>query len=310
MSITKPKKLTARILKEELDLLSMTSDSFLDKEIESSYFTTGGLEIADFFNFFIPGNLVCYGKNEIAYFNSLPADISKIIQEKIFLLCPSCIVTSAPKFSIPNDMFKLARRYKVPLFRTGRNYHQLVTALDFFLTKWFAPEKSIHGTMMEVFGTGVLLLGNSGLGKSECALELVKRGHRLISDDIVTIKKLEGGRLIARGNDLTRHHMEIRGIGIINIKSLFGIGAILEEKVIELVVKFEEYSKNKAYDRLGIDVDTFDMFGIFIPKNTIPVSEGKNLSILVETAALNHHLKKVGENTPQIFIDKIDKFFL
>jgi HPr kinase/phosphorylase len=304
------KILTVRELKENLNLTSITRDSFLEKKVKSSYFSTGGLEIANFFNFFIPGNIICYGKNEVAYLNSLAPDIGELVLKKIFLLQPSCIITSAPSFSLPSQMVPFAHKYGVPILLTEQNYYQLVTSLDFFLTRFFAPEKVVHGTMMEVFGAGVLLLGDSGSGKSECALELVKRGHRLISDDTVILKKLEGGIILGTGHELTRHHMELRGIGIINIKSLFGVGAILEEKALELVVKFEPYDPVVSYDRLGIDEDFFQLFGVKIPQKTIPVTSGKNLSILVETAALNQHLKVLGENTPKLFLEKIEEQML
>ena len=302
------KILTVRKLKEDLELHTITKEEFLDRIITSSYFTTGGLEISNFFNFFIPGNVICYGKNEIGYLNSLPFDIRKLRLQKLFLLQPGCIITTAPRISIPSEMLKLANKFHIPVLITARNYHQMLTSLDFYLTRFFAPEKKIHGTFLEVFGLGVLILGDSGIGKSECALELIKRGHRLICDDIVTIKKIESGFLIGMGNELTKYHMEIRGIGIVNIKSLFGIGAVLEEKSLDLVIEFEFFNPEKKYDRLGLEEEFFEIFGIKVPKKRIPVQHGKNLSIVVETAVLNQHLKYTGEDTAKKFINKLEEF--
>jgi len=165
----------------------------------------------------------------------------------------------------------------------------------------FAPRTSVHGVLVEVFGVGILIVGKSGVGKSECALELIERGHRLVADDVVDVRSISNSLLIGSGAKLIRHHMEIRGLGIINVKQLFGVGAIRDTKQIQLVVNLEAWDVNKEYDRLGLEETTYSILGVEVPLHTIPVKPGRNIPILIETAAMNFRLTKLGYNTAKEF---------
>jgi HPr kinase/phosphorylase len=177
------------------------------------------------------------------------------------------------------------------------------------LSTIFAPQKSIHGVLVEVYGVGILILGDSGVGKSETALELIERGHRLVADDVVDIRCINGNVLMGSGaNKIIGHHMEIRGLGIINITHLFGVGAIRDRKQIQLVVNLEEWDSEKAYDRLGTDDKYQEILGVSVPKLEIPVKPGRNVPIIIETAAMNERLKKMGYNSAQEFNQNILKW--
>jgi HPr kinase/phosphorylase len=177
------------------------------------------------------------------------------------------------------------------------------------LSNIFAPQKSVHGVLVEVFGLGILILGDSGVGKSETALELIERGHRLVADDVVEIHCVNGNILMGAGaNKIIGHHMEVRGLGIINVTHLFGVGAIRDRKQIQLVVNLEEWDSNKSYDRLGTDEKFEEILGVSVPKLEIPVKPGRNIPVIIETAAMNERLKKMGYNSAREFNQNILKW--
>jgi HPr kinase/phosphorylase len=188
-----------------------------------------------------------------------------------------------------------------PILVSSLATNVMTTRLTKILEDAFAPRKSIHGVLVEVFGVGILIVGRSGVGKSECALELIERGHRLVADDVVDIRSVSDTFLIGSGAKLIRHHMEIRGLGIINIKQLFGVGAIRDKKQIQVVVSLEEWDVKKEYDRLGMEDSTYSILGVEVPLLNIPVKPGRNVPILIETAAMNFRLNKLGYNTAKEF---------
>jgi HPr kinase/phosphorylase len=193
----------------------------------------------------------------------------------------------------------------MPLFRASMPTMNLLSKLTLLLLEAFAPSVNLHGTLVEVFGVGVLIQGESAVGKSEAALGLIERGHRLISDDVVKVKKREGGYLEGYGAELTRHHMEIRGIGIINVANLYGAVCVRENKRIDIVVKLELWDDNKFYDRVGLEEKFCDILGLQLPFHILPVKPGRDVVLLLETIALNHRLKEMGYNSAKEFNNKL-----
>ena len=198
-----------------------------------------------------------------------------------------------------------AARYGVPLLVTKERTSAFTAALIAFLNVELAPRITRHGVLVEVYGEGLLLLGDSGVGKSETAIELVKRGHRLIADDAVEIKKVSAIRLVGTAPPIIRHYVELRGIGIVDVRRIFGMGAVKDTQSIDLVINLEPWIQGKMYDRLGLDKQTMDILGIEVPSITIPVKPGRNLAIILEIAAMNNRQKKMGYNTAEEFNRKL-----
>ena len=193
----------------------------------------------------------------------------------------------------------------IPLFKTKISTHKFITLISEILNKALAPRTMRHGVLIEVFGIGILLTGKSGVGKSETALELIERGHRLVADDMVEIKRYSESYLVGTCSDILRHHMEIRGLGIINIKDIFGVGSVRDSKLIELIINIEEWNENVEYDRTGLDENNSEILGVNIPLLKIPIKPGRNVPIIVETAAMNQRLKKMGTHGAIEFNDQL-----
>jgi HPr kinase/phosphorylase len=220
---------------------------------------------------------------------------------------PCCIFTHN---LLPGKIFtQIAERAQCPILQTDLPTSEFSTRITRILSGIFAPRQSIHGVLVEVYGLGILILGDSGVGKSETALELIMRGHRLVADDVVEIHCANGNTLLGTGaNKIIAHHMEIRGMGIINITHQFGVGAIRDRKEIQLVVKLEEWDSKKNYDRIGIEEQYMEFLGVNIPRLEIPVKPGRNVPIIIETAAMNERLKKMGYNAAKEFNQDILKW--
>lgn len=212
---------------------------------------------------------------------------------------PCIIVTTG--LHIPEEIIKLSDGKGVPLFLTTLPTSRFSGRILYFLEKHFAPQKIEHGVLLDVYGLGVLLMGDSGVGKSECALELVKKGHRLVADDMVILRRLSKDVIVGKSPESTKFHMEIRGVGIIDVLSLFGIGSVKEEKRISMIIKLEKWKEEEEYERLGIDEHCRSIFDVEIPEYIIPVEPGRNISIIIETAALNQKLKYAGINVAERF---------
>ncbi|MCL2479396.1 MAG: HPr(Ser) kinase/phosphatase [Treponema sp.] len=220
---------------------------------------------------------------------------------------PCCIFTHS--LEPDRDFFDIAEAAQCPVLQTDLSTSEFSSRILRILTDIFAPQKSIHGVLVEVYGVGILILGDSGIGKSETALELIKHGHRLVADDVVNIHCVNGNLLLGTGaNRIIAHHMEIRGLGIINITHLFGVGAIRDSKQIELVVTLEEWDSKKNYDRIGMEENYMEILGVSVPRIEIPVKPGRNVPIIIETAAMNERLKKMGYNTAIKFNQNILKW--
>lgn len=260
-----------------------------------------GLQLAGFFNFFDSARLIVIGLSEYEYLRSFSIKERKLRLAKLFSFgdIPGIILCRA--LPLMPELIEQARKNKCPIFRSQKATTVVVNDLTVYLNKLLAPQTTIHGVLMDVFGVGVLLTGSSGVGKSETAMELIKRGHRLVADDNVIVKKVASD-LVGTAPDTIRYFMEIRGIGIINVKSMYGSGSVLNEKVLDLVIEMEPWKEDNNYDRLGTDTHSETILGKNVDKYIIPVSPGRNLAIIIEVAARNHRLKEMGYDATQELI--------
>lgn len=267
-----------------------------------------GLALSGFYDSFAHERIQIFGRGEVAYLRKL-ADEGKTdtITQMFSYTIPCCIFTYNQ--TPDRNFFEIAEAAQCPILQTDLPSSEFSSRLLRILSNIFAPQKSVHGVLVEVFGLGILILGDSGVGKSEAALELIERGHRLVADDVVEIRCVNGNILMGSGaNKIIGHHMEIRGLGIINITHLFGVGAIRDKKQIQLVVVLEEWNSDKMYDRLGTQEQTMEILGVQVPKLEIPVKPGRNIPIIIETAAMNERLKKMGYFSAKEFNQNILKW--
>lgn len=281
---------------------------YYPEDVQSRIYTTDiirpGLQMAGYFDWFSFERVQIMGKAEMLYFKTLDEEVRKERLDKFFSFpIPALIV--ANEMEVDDIIIYYAKKYKRPVFKSNEKTDKLVNIMINFLEEELADETTLHGVCLEVFGVGVLLRGKSSIGKSETALELINRGHRLVADDAVIIKRVEGG-LKATCPELTQHLMEIRGIGILDIQHLFGVGSIRLEQFVELVVELEEWDESKEYDRIGADEDYTDILGIKVPTVIIPVRPGRNTSAIVEIAAKNYRQKLLGYNPLEKYIKKFN----
>lgn len=259
-----------------------------------------GLQMVGFYDHYEQARLQIIGKVENLFIKQLPREERYRRLEDFFRSAPvGVIVTSSLEISA--DTVELAEKYSVPVLRTAVRTSEFMAALISWLNVQLGPRITRHGVLVEVYGEGVLLLGDSGIGKSETAIELIKRGHRLIADDAVEIKRVSSTTLVGRAPELIRHYVELRGVGIVDVRRLFGMGAIKESEKIDLVINLEAWQNGKMYDRLGLDEQTTEILGIQIPSIVIPVSPGRNLSVVIEVAAMNARQRRMGYNTAEEF---------
>src|SRR4030042_400710 len=276
----------------------------LKKRITHSQVQKMGLALAGFTQFIAPERLQIIGNTEMAYARTLSPDLHMEVIHQICSLELSCLVVTR-NLEIPELLLKEADEREIPLFLTSLNTTDFIERVTKFLEEKLALTHSLHGVLMDVFGVGVLIIGKSGIGKSECALDLILRGHRLVADDMVYIQKRSPSSLIGSGFEVIQHHMEIRGLGIINIRSLFGIEAIRERKKIELVLELTEWDTQREYDRLGFEEEKYSILGVELPMLRIPVTPGRNLPTIIEVAARNHLLKGMGLDSALEFEKKL-----
>ena len=263
-----------------------------------------GLQLMGFYEYFNPERIQIIGKMEFAYLSTID---EKTRRERLQLLfaqrIPALIITrELPYFA---DMLELAKEYEVPLLRSKESTSNFIAGLIAFLNLTLAPRITRHGVLIEIYGEGVFITGESGVGKSETAIELVKRGHRLVADDAVEIRKVSNISLVGSSPDNIRHFLELRGIGIINARRLFGIGAVKMTEKIDLVVELEQWNSEKVYDRMGVDTEFVSLLGVKIPSLTIPVKPGRNLAVILEVAAMNNRQKKMGYNAARELLNRL-----
>lgn len=263
-----------------------------------------GLQLAGgFFNYFDSKRIILLGLSEYEYLRTVPSEgrMEKLKQLFLYGELP-CVILSRDLPALP-ELVDIAKEFSCPIFRSPKVTTDLMSDLFIYLNRLLAPSVNEHGVLMEVFGVGILLTGKSGVGKSETAMELIKRGHRLIADDNVIIKEI-ANELYGTAPDIIRYFMELRGIGIINVKSMYGSGSVLDEKNIQLIIQLENWQQGKEYDRIGDEMSTTSYFGIKVPKLTIPVSPGRNLAIIIEVAARNFRLKSMGYDASEELITR------
>jgi HPr kinase/phosphorylase len=279
------------------------------KRLEDILVTTSdvnrpGLQLTGYLDYFGTDRIQIIGKVEITYLASLTPQQRLAKLDDFFGTGFPCAVV-ARGLEVFSEMVEVARKYDIPILRTKDITSRFLSGLILYLNVELAPRISKHGVLVEVYGEGVLILGESGVGKSETALELVKRGHRLIADDVVEIRKVSEKTLLGTAPDIIRHFIEIRGIGILDVKNLYGVGSVKVKENINLVIKLELWDEKKNYDRLGLVDEYTDILGISVPSLNIPVRPGRNLAIIVEVAAMNHRQKKMGYNAAMHINERI-----
>jgi len=277
----------------------------LSREITTQNINRPGLALSGFFDSFASERLQIFGRGEAAYLSKLAEDNKyENIRCMFSHPIPCCIFTH--NLSPNNIIMEIAEEAGCPILQTDLPTSEFSARIIRILSGIFALRQSLHGVLVEVYGLGILILGDSGVGKSETALELIMHGHRLVADDVVDIHCVNGNVLMGAGaNKIIAHHMEIRGMGIINITHLFGVGAIRDKKQVQLVVKLMEWDSTQNYDRIGIEEQYMEILGVNIPKLEIPVKPGRNVPIIIETAAMNERLKKMGYNAAKEFNQNI-----
>ncbi len=275
-----------------------------DIEISTAEINRPGLQMAGYYEFFDKNRIQILGKSEISFLNRFTPEKARSRMLDFFSHEPSAVVI-ARNLEIEDLYAETAKEHGVPLLRTSESTSDFTAALIYFLSHHLAPRITRHGVLVEVYGEGILLLGESGVGKSETAIELVKRGHRLIADDAVEIRRVSNRELVGTSPDNIRHFIELRGIGIINASRIFGAGAVKLTQNIDLVINLEQWDFNKTYDRMGLDNKTTEVMGINVPSLTIPVKPGRNLAVIIEVAAMNSRQKKLGYNAAEDLLTKL-----
>ena len=271
-----------------------------DIMISCSRVNRPGLQLVGFYDHYEPARLQIVGKVENLFLGELEPEERARRLEDFFRSMPAGVIVTSSIEIDPNTV-AIAEKYGVPLLRTAERTSEFMAALIAYLNVQLGPRITRHGVLVEVYGEGILLLGDSGVGKSETAIELVKRGHRLIADDAVEIKRVSATTLVGCAPPLIRHYVELRGIGIVDVRRLFGMGAVKETEKIDLVINLENWQQGKMYDRLGLDAETVDILGIRVPSIVLPVCPGRNLSVVIEVAAMNNRQKRMGYNTAEEF---------
>ncbi|GAB4072915.1 HPr(Ser) kinase/phosphatase [Barrientosiimonas marina] len=297
-------KVRTQDLLENFNLTLVAGEDGVHREIMSSDIHRPGIEMTGFFNYYPRERLQLIGKTEMSYFLDLPADAQKDRMEQLCTDITPVIVISRD-MAIPEVILETANKSGVPILHSPRKTTRVISRLTNYLEAKFAPFTAIHGVLVDIYGVGVLLTGQSGVGKSESALELVKRGHRLVADDSVEIRQEDYEALIGNSPPLIEHLLEIRGLGIIDVMTLFGAGSVRSYKRISMIIDLELWDETKQYDRLGLDEDTTKIMDVNVPKATIPVRPGRNLAVIVEVAAMNFRLKRMGVNAAEKFSERL-----
>ncbi|MFA5516823.1 MAG: HPr(Ser) kinase/phosphatase [Desulfuromonadales bacterium] len=289
-----------------LDLELLAGERGLEKTVLVPRIQKPGLALAGYSFNLHPDRIQVLGSTELSYLSHLPAEKAEENLHQICALDLSCLIITKGQ-DPPEFLLRETERKAIPLLRTHHQSSVFISLVTKFLEERLLPSTTIHGVLVDVLGVGVLLLGKSGIGKSECALDLVLRGHRLVADDIVRVRMKLPAVIFGEGMDLLHYHMEIRGLGIINIKHLFGVAAIRERKKIDLAVELQEWDATCEYDRLGLEEEKYALLGLEIPLLRIPVRPGRNITTIVEVAARNQLLKEMGYHSAMEFQDRLEK---
>ncbi|NCB92786.1 MAG: HPr(Ser) kinase/phosphatase [Clostridia bacterium] len=296
-------KLTKMV--EEMNLKNLTPDVDMEKiQITLPDINRPALQLTGYFEHFASNRVQIIGYVEYTYLMHLEEqERIRCFEEFISKKIPCVIFTTMTEPE--HNMLELGEKYGVPIFGTERTTSNFMAEIIRWLTVQLAPCISIHGVLVDVYGEGVLIMGESGIGKSEAALELIKRGHRLVSDDVVEISKVSDVTLVGTAPDITRHFIELRGIGIIDVKTLFGVESVKNTQSIDLVIKLEEWDREREYDRLGLNEEYTEILGNKVVCHSLPIRPGRNLAVIVESAAVNHRQKKMGYNAAQELYNRV-----
>lgn len=286
-------------LKEIIDFHNLERVYYTDEmdniEIDCADVSRPGMQLSGYYDYFNPSRIQIFGKMELSYLRSLTSEKCQETLDVLFSKkIPAAVLTRGQE-ALP-EMLTAAEKHSVPLLRTVETTSRFVSDVITRLNVLLAERITRHGVLVEVYGEGILLLGESGVGKSETAIELLKRGHRLIADDAVEIKKVSNKTLVGSSPAMIRHFIELRGIGIVNVLNIFGMGAVKDSEKIDLVLNLEPWRQDYNYDRLGLEDTTTEIMGIKIPSITVPVKQGRNLAVIVEVAAMNNRQKRMGFN--------------
>ena len=292
-------------LLDQFGLELISGEEGINRPIITSDLSRPGLEIAGYFDYYPAERVQLLGMTEMSFYEKL-GDSDKVIrmQELCKDLTPCIIITRGHE--VPEELIAASERESVPVMRSNMKTTRLFSRLTNYLESKLAPTTAVHGVLIDIYGVGVMITGKSGVGKSETALELVKRGHRLVADDCVEIRQEDEDTLVGNAPELIEHLLEIRGLGIINVMTLFGAGAVRSNKKISLVINLELWEKNKQYDRVGLDEETMKIIDTEVTKLTVPVRPGRNLAVIIEVAAMNFRLKRMGVNAAEQFSDRLN----
>jgi len=286
----------------ELEVLGST-DGFA-REIPAPDASGPGLVLAGYVGRFVPQRIQVLGETEVSYLRSLPADErQRILDTFLGYEIPCLMVTKG--LDLPDGMDAAAQRAGVTILRSKLKTQEFYNRITPFLADAFAPSTSLHGSLADVYGVGLLFTGASGIGKSECVLDLVERGHRLVADDLVITRRKGADVLIGTGHPLQRHYMEIRGVGLIDVRSIFGVRSVRQQKRVEVVVVLQEWKEGMSVERTGLETDTTSILGVEIPRITVPLNPGKNITVIAEVIAMNHLMRYSGQDPAQVFNDRL-----
>ncbi|HIV23628.1 MAG TPA: HPr(Ser) kinase/phosphatase [Candidatus Merdiplasma excrementigallinarum] len=292
-------------LADKMQLENLLPDMDISKKkIITNEVNRPALQLTGYFDHFDAERVQVIGYVEYTYLEHLSREEKIPVYEKMLSYQIPCLIYTTMTKPDP-DMVELARKYDVPIFITKKATSAFMAEVIRWLNVELAPCISIHGVLVDVYGEGILIMGESGIGKSEAALELIKRGHRLITDDVVEIRKVSDDTLVGTAPDITRHFIELRGIGIIDVKNLFGVQSVKETGNIDLVIKLEEWDRDKEYDRLGLEEEYTEFLGNKVVCHSLPIRPGRNLAVIVESAAVNHRQKKMGYNAARELYNRV-----
>ncbi|AKP80046.1 MULTISPECIES: HPr(Ser) kinase/phosphatase [Priestia] len=293
-------KVRTKDIIEKFKLELISGEEGIDRPISTSDISRPGIEMAGYFTYYPAERIQLLGKTELSFFKQLDEEQKKVRMEKMCTDITPAIIVSR-EMDVPKELIEASERESVPVLRSSFKTTRLSSHLTNFLESRLAPTTALHGVLVDIYGIGVLIMGKSGVGKSETALELVKRGHRLVADDCVEIRQEDQDTLVGNAPGLIEHLLEIRGLGIINVMTLFGAGAVRSYKRISLVIQLETWDQQKHYDRLGLEEDKMKIIDTDVTKITLPVRPGRNLAVIIEVAAMNFRLKRMGINAAEQF---------
>ena len=297
---------TIEKLAEKLHLKQLYGLEYLEREITTSEISRPGLELAGYFNFYPSERIQLLGRTELSFAEQLSSRTRLKTMRRLCTPETPCFVISR-KLLPPEELVQAAEEAKIPILQASSRTTHVSSSVTNYLESRLAPRMSMHGVLVDVYGIGMLITGESGVGKSETALELVQKGHRLVADDRVELYQHDELTLVGEAPEILNNLIEIRGIGIVDVMTLFGAGAILDTKQVDLLVHLENWTPDKQYDRLGRAVETTEVMGVSIPKMRIPVKTGRNVSIILEVAAMNFRAKKMGFDATKTFTERLEQ---